>query len=168
MPNQGSTSHPIQPTTVVAVRLPGTTLTAVLFLMFSALPLFFGLGAFWSVIQPPPADDLPAPGVVGIEIGCVGLALGVWCLITAIGLFRLRNWARWSTLLFSLLLTLVCVSLAVTDLMLPTILTTSVDGPSLTQVVLHQATFWMLTAVGTSWFVYFTRRRVRDQFLVTH
>src|SRR5690242_4234986 len=54
-----------------------------------------------------------------VAMGVVLLGFAAWGITTAIGLFRLRGWSRWSIVAFSAMLALVGVTSAGAMLMVP-------------------------------------------------
>lgn len=82
-------------------RPVGVTLAAVVAFIGSGLVVFFGLlFALASATQqsPPGAPDI---GVFGVAMGIIMLALGVLGVSSAVGVLRLRPWARMSMLVFA-------------------------------------------------------------------
>jgi len=120
----------------------------------------------------------PMPGWMPIFIlaFCVFLvALAVWGILTAVGLFRLRGWARYSVLVIGGGLALIgLVSLLATLFMLavPLPVAAGVDASqvrnvqAITRIMFGVVAFFygILCAVGVSWLVYFNRKKVREVF----
>ncbi len=135
--------------------LLGSFLMSALFLLISAV-LFFSL---LSRGQPP----LPPEAKVGMGLGLVMFgALSVWGIVTAIGLFRLRNWARISILVFGVLL-------AFTGLFSAPVMAVMPTPPGLPEnfklVRIAMAVFYgVLGLLGAVWVYYFSRRATRDAF----
>jgi len=88
-------------------------------------------------------------------------------IASGIGLLRLRNWARISTIVFSVVLICISVFPAVLILFMPfpTQPDQSLDQSTITVVRLVLSAFWVSqAALGVWWVVFLTRRSVRLQF----
>jgi hypothetical protein len=103
------------------------------------------------------------------------VALALWGILTAVGLFRLRRWARYSVLIIGGALALIgLVSLLATVVMLfvPLPVASGVDASqvqtvqTMTKVVFAGVAliYAIMAAVGISWLVYFNQKRVRELF----
>ncbi|MGP8173962.1 MAG: hypothetical protein ACLP7O_05375 [Terracidiphilus sp.] len=103
------------------------------------------------------------------------IALAAWGIVTAVGLFRLRRWARYSMLvigglvaLFSLVILLVTLLMMLVPLPVPANLDASQahTAQAMTKVIFGVMAFvhGIICAVGVSWLVYFNRQKVRDAF----
>jgi hypothetical protein len=111
----------------------------------------------------------PPPGTPAIQPAAVlGLmilvAVACWGMATAVGLFRLRSWARWSVLIFAGLLVLcgAFTALMITMIPIPTTADTARMMPALKAGI---AGFYAAMAlVGVLWLIYFSRSGVRAQF----
>ena len=89
-------------------RSAGVTVIAVVALLGSVLAMCFGvLTGVMAFVMPRPAS---APGLPPTAMLVMGGAIyflpGVWGLLSGIGLIRLKNWARISTIVFGALLIL--------------------------------------------------------------
>jgi hypothetical protein len=110
----------------------------------------------------PPAPYLPGSFVVAIAFY---LALAGWGIATAVGLFRLRPWARVSILSISVLVLVTCFGSAVSVLILvPNI----VDQQDPHTMAVVRAMFLVASAIPMGiaawWLVLFLRRGVKQQF----
>ena len=90
-------------------RSAGTTVIAVLQLIGSVLLLALaGLMAFAMIVATPPANDPRLPPmfftVMRVVLPLFYALPAVWGIITAVGLLQLKNWARISTIVISILL----------------------------------------------------------------
>jgi hypothetical protein len=85
-----------------------------------------------------------------------------WGIATSIGLFRLRNWARLSILVFSVLLVLMSAPSGLMALLMPFPAPRGAD-PSFTTVMrVGMGAFWLgLLAIGIWWLVFFNRAKVK-------
>jgi hypothetical protein len=103
------------------------------------------------------------------------IALAVWGILTSVGLFRLRRWARYSILIIGGALALIgLIALLVTLVMLFVPMNLA-SGPDASQVQSVQTItriifglialmYAIVTAVGISWLVYFNLKKVRALF----
>jgi uncharacterized membrane protein (DUF2068 family) len=119
---------------------------------------------------------IPATLPIFMFAGCVFLiALAVWGIATAVGLFRMRRWARYSVLVIGGGLALIGLFSMLAMLMMlavPLPLATGVDpvqahtAQAMTRVVFGVMAFLyaIVSAVGISWLVYFNRKTVREAF----
>ena len=144
----------------------GVTLAAIAAILGSVL--FCLLAAVMLVSALVPSPQQQAPGylkVVSFGMCVVLLGFAGWGITTAVGLFRLRAWSRWSILVFSALLAFMggCTILFMTVVSLP-----PAPGAS------PEITKWVKVAVaviygvpglmGAFWLYYFNTARVRTQF----
>jgi len=108
-------------------------------------------------------------------IGVFFIALAVWGILTAVGLIRLRRWARYSILIiggllavFSFIQFLVMLLMMLVPLPLPP----NVDASQIqtvhatTRIIFGVMAIFhgIVCAVGVSWLIYFNRQKVRDAF----
>jgi uncharacterized membrane protein (DUF2068 family) len=120
----------------------------------------------------------PMPGWMPLFIYAlcaVFVALAVWGILTAIGLFRLRRWARYSVLVIGgilALFSLVYMLLMLVLMMVPLPGAAGMDASqvhsaqTMERVVLGVIALLhaILCAIGVFWLVYFNKKRVRDIF----
>lgn len=127
-------------------------------LLMLALFVLLGLVFFVS----PARSPLPPEARLGLVLGLAMFGvLGVWGTTTAIGLFRLRNWARVSIIVFSVLLA--CGLIAVPVMLL--IPTPASAPPNYGVVRITVSIFYgALGLLGTFWLYYFSRRATREAF----
>jgi hypothetical protein len=103
------------------------------------------------------------------------VALAVWGIVTAVGLFRMRRWARYSVLVIGggLALLGLCSMLSMlVMLFVPLPVASGVDAyqvqsvQAMTRVAVGVGAFFyaILCAVGVSWLVYFNLKKVRAAF----
>jgi len=149
-------------------RSASVTVVAVLSLLGSLLTLAMGLlMALALVITGKSNPALKEPiALVGALIGIFFLiGPAIWGLATSIGLFNLKNWARLSILVFSVLLVLGGICGAPIFLLIPLPPTPGTDPRFLTYFRVVMTGFYaLLAAIGIWWFILFTRRSVRVQF----
>ena len=169
-------------------RLPGVIFSAIILLLVSLLQLLMALamgigGAveqsqIRSGVHPGVAAAPPIPTWMPIflyGLCVVFAALAVWAILTVVGLFRMRRWARYSILAIGGCLALVGLpAMLVSLLMLAVPLPVPAGGDAsqvhnvqaMTKVVFGVVGLFygMIGAVGVSWLVYFNRKKVRDEF----
>lgn len=165
----------------------GVTFSAILLLLGSLLQL---LMAFLMALSGALSGKIPSSGLPGAPVPppmpnwmpavmyalcAFFVALAVWGILTSVGLFRLRRWARYSVLIIGGGLALIgLVSLLSTLAMLavPMPVPASVDAyqapmvQTMTKLIFAIVAFiyGIVCAVGISWLVYFNRKRVREVF----
>jgi hypothetical protein len=150
-------------------RSTGVTVAAIVLLLGSALGLFVTafstVAAFWlsgkTLQAPVPTQFLTLELAANSFIACIE----IFGIITAIGLLRLKNWARITTIVFAVITAAQSLLIAVVALVIP--LPTVPDSPA------HLDAFIRATMVGGClfslgiglwWLIFFTRRSVREQF----
>lgn len=92
----------------------------------------------------------------------------IWGIATSVGLFRLKEWARISIIVFSVLLILMFGFSALIFLVLPfpTPPNQQVDANVASGVRVFMTTFaGGMVGIGVWWLVFFTRARVKQQFV---
>lgn len=98
---------------------------------------------------------------LAISVAMFG-ALGTWGIVTGIGLLRLRNWARISIVVFSVLLALTGLASAPAILLIPAPSNVPQNfGAVRTVIAIVYGAFGLLGAV---WLYYFNRRATREAF----
>jgi hypothetical protein len=140
----------------------GVTASAVFALLGSlAMVAFFVLIGVTTFISKGPPMPPQARFGLPMALAMFGV-LGTWGITTAIGLFRLRNWARISTVVFSVFLAFGGLVTAPVMLFVP-------PPPSAGQD--FRAVMWVIAAVygalgllGSFWLYYFNRRATRQLF----
>jgi hypothetical protein len=152
-------------------RTVGVTSIAILSMLGSLLTL--GVGILTVVVMflaPAPEQFAASPltfKVIFLLISLVYILPAAWGVITAIGLWRLRNWARISIIAFSALLILMA---GFSGLMMLAVPFPVGPGSPLTpsavaSIRVTLGAFWLvLLGIGTWWLVFFTRPTVKGQF----
>ena len=148
-------------------RSAGVTVIAVLSLLGSAFMLLVGgFAVLISLLAP--VSSSPAfrgfPPFFRSMMVLLYVLLTTWGILTSIGLFRLKEWARISILTFSVLLALHGTFTALISLVIPVR-----SGPNqaagLADVRIFMAGFSLaLLSLGVWWLVFFARRKVGEQF----
>lgn len=153
-------------------RSAGVTVIAILSLLGSLLCLAMSCLMVLALFVSPAHQSLDDPAARYAKIGFIFaiiffLGPAVWGITTSIGLFRLRRWARISTLIFSGLLAFFGV------LSSPFILVVHIpDTPGANPAVMSGIKIFMvvfyltLAAIGIWWLIYLTRPAVKAQFEV--
>jgi hypothetical protein len=148
-------------------RSGGVTASAVIVFIGSALTLV--TGAFTSLglmlIRDQPAQ-VPFMRLILVAVVVCYFAFGIWGISSGIGLLRLREWARISILVFSVLL-LVCTlpGLAIFPFM-----PMGQQGPEVPAAVTLaikialEIFYGIVAGIGIWWLWFFNRRKVKEQF----
>jgi len=167
-------------------RLPGVIVSAILLILISLLQLLIAVGVVIAGVAAPAAQSLQRGQAGGAALpawmpavlygaGAFYAALAVWGILTAVGLLRLRRWARYSVLviggglaliaLFSLLSTLVVM---VVSLPLPAHESAAQgeNAQAIAKIVIGISglLYTGLLALGVWWLVYFNLKKVRELF----
>lgn len=169
-------------------RLPGVIFSAIILLLGSLFQLLmaalmgFGGAVEQSQIRSGLHPGAPAAAPVPewlpaftYGLCAVFVALALWGILTAVGLFRMRRWARYSILVIGGCLALIglpSMLMMLVMLAVPLPLPASVDASqahtaqAMTKVVFGVIAliYGVICAVGVSWLVYFNRRKVREAF----
>lgn len=153
------------------------TAAAVIALVGSAGVLLFGsVLMFSAVVSGDPSfavesvDASTTPLPVYVLMGVALLALSAWGIISAIGLLRLRNWARLSFVVFAAMLMAISSFAALGLLVIiPALALTPSVNPDIepgATVAIYLLLLPVLAglAIGIWWLVYFNRARVRSRF----
>jgi len=173
----------------VAVKRPVGVVVAAVLLLFGSLfqLLMAAVMALSGAFMPMAAvaggasgapGGAPMPGFMHgfmFAISAVCLALAVWGIVTTVGLFRLRRWARYSVLViggiiaviggFSMLTSLIILAIPMT----PTAGVDASDASTFAAMkyvifAVSEIMYGIMTGVGVWWLVYFNRKGVRDVF----
>ncbi len=174
----------------------GVVLSAVVLLLGSLLQLLlaFGMalsGVFFGKMASNSAALHQQVGSGGVPVGMAAapvpgwmpvfmfglcaffLALAVWAIVTAVGLIRLRRWARYSVLVIGGCLALIGLVSALMTLVMMAVPLPGAAGAHPTQATFRivfagMAFFYgILCMVGVSWLVYFNREKTRAVFANT-
>jgi hypothetical protein len=160
----------------------GITISAVIAIVGSAFSVLLGLLMVVSAIMtrntpmPPPSPDQPvppiAPAIMVAFISMFYAGSGVWGAVSAIGLLRLRNWARICFAVFGGILCLLSGfgllgSLAAMWFLPQTLPAGNNVPPGLItgMFVAFGAIALLCVALGIWWIIYFNRQKVTAHFL---
>jgi hypothetical protein len=154
-------------------RSAGTTIVAILQIIGSALLLLLAaFMAFAMIMASPPANDPRLPAtyftVMRFVLPLFYAIPAVWGIITAVGLLQLKNWARISTIVISILLIVFgafgILSSMIFFLKPPP--AAGVDPKAFTIIGAITATLSVAQiGIGIWWMVFFNRAGVKAQFL---
>jgi uncharacterized membrane protein (DUF2068 family) len=157
-------------------RSAGVTVVAILSLIGSALIILMAgfivlIAVITSMAVTPEQSDFPAPPAfvkfIFLFAALILLLSATWGIISSIGLFRLKNWARISTIVFSILLIIMggfglLIALIMPD---PAVSNNPMISPAMViQRIFMVAFNLMHLGVGIWWLVYFFRPKVVLQF----
>jgi hypothetical protein len=151
-------------------RSIGITVISVLSLLGSTVT--FAIGIFMlavMVLAPVPrANPFPGPPtlfrVLFLAISLMYLLPAAWGVLSGVGLWRLKNWARISTIVFSVLLILMGGFAGLMSLLVP-VPTTPSDASVMLGVRVGMGVFWLTQlGIGIWWFVFLNRAKVKEQF----
>jgi hypothetical protein len=158
-------------------RSAGVTVVAVLSLIGSALMILMAsfmavlIVVITSIAVTPEHSDFPAPPafvkIIFLFAALMLLLFAIWGIISSIGLFRVKNWARVSTIVFSVLLILMGGFGLLVSLLMPN--PSVPNNPMASPVMVVQRIFMVVfnlmhLGIGIWWLVFFTRPKVAQQF----
>jgi hypothetical protein len=143
--------------------------SAVLALAGSAAALVFSAAIAAVLLFPPKTNVQTLPPNLVRAFGFVMAALfagaAVWGICTGVGVFRRRNWARISMLVFGGLLAFFGGTGALTMLLMPFPANAGVDQRILSIARIAIVGFYLLmTAVGAWWLILFNRQPAKQYF----
>jgi hypothetical protein len=154
-------------------RSTGVTVIVILSLIGSVFTFGMGILMLVVMIVAPAPRSGPFPGSPIVFKSMLLLASLVyllpagWGIVTGIGLWRLKNWARISIIVFSVLLILMGVFSGLMMLVVPIPSTSNnaVDPSIMTGIRISMGAFMLsLAGIGIWWLVFFNRSKVKEQF----
>jgi hypothetical protein len=155
-------------------RSAGITVIAILAFIGSALFLLLAVFMAIAMIAAPPSapNDARLPAmffnVLRVALPLFYALPAVWGIVTAIGLLQVKNWARISTIIFSVLLIVFGVfgTMSSTIFFLKPPPGTGVD-PKMFFIIGAIAALFALAQIGIGiwWIIFFNRATVKVQFL---
>jgi hypothetical protein len=151
--------------TVIAIlSLVGSLFTLLMGLLVATVPIF--ASKFGNRESP---FDQRFSVVLMLLVSLTEVIPAVWGIATSIGLFRLKNWARISILVFSVLLILMSGFGVLTSLLFafyPPPANQAIDPSIFAGIRIVLTVFWSaLLVVGIWWLVFFNRAKVKQQFV---
>ena len=87
------TSGSAKPSAGITASAVIALLGSVLAVLFAGLMMLSGLAVLTSTAARPPDQPLPSVAAIAIMAG-VEFGFGAWGIVSAVGLLRLKNWAR--------------------------------------------------------------------------
>jgi hypothetical protein len=151
-------------------RSTGVTVISILSLLGSLLTLAMGLLLLGVALFGPNrhAEQFPvSPAnfkVLMAVASLVYLLPAIWGVVTAIGLWRLKNWARICIIVFSVLLILIGAGTGLVMVIMP--FPSAPDSAVMATVRIVMVAFWLtLAGIGIWWLAFFTRAKVIEQFV---
>jgi len=169
-------------------RLPGIVISAVVLVLGSLFQLLMaGLMAMSGLVTrshlnsggsaaASPASTFPEwMAIFTFVLSGIFVLLAAWGITTAVGLFKLWRWSRYSVLVIGGLLAVICLPAALMSLAfmfvpmpgLPTVdASQAATVHTLTKMIFGGVAFgYGLTGgIGVWWMVYFSRKKVRESF----
>ncbi len=154
-------------------RSAGITIIAILQFLGSALMLALAaLFAIAMIVTPPPQNDAQLPPMFFKVFRIVGPLLyalpAAWGIVTAIGLLQVKNWARISTIIFSILL-IGFGAFGILSSMVFFLKPPAGNGVDAKMFVIIGGVTAVISlaqiGIGIWWMVFFNRARVKAQFL---
>lgn len=161
-------------------RPAGVTVSAVLLVIFSLLQFLLGLcmALGGSLMHDKGSPAAALPGWIAImmyELCALFLLFAAWGIATAIGLHRLRRWARYSVIVIGGLMAVFGLLMMLGGLV--AFIAPQLTAASAASASIHSAQFIVravlgvmeliylaIAGVGVWWLVYFNRERVRAAF----
>jgi len=155
-------------------RSIGVTVIAVLSLLGSLFTLLMGGSMIALSIIGPPTSAANSPfspqffKIMMFGAAFVYILPAAWGIVTSIGLFRLKEWARISIIVFSVLLTLMTGFGGLMFLVMP--MPPAPHEAAAANVaaimrILAAVLAGTLMSIGVWWLVFFTRRDAKEQFV---
>jgi len=152
-------------------RSAGVTFSAVVAIVGSVLTILFGLiaiAAFALISVMGPSTGLPgAFRIIVIVEAAIILGFGGWGLASGIGLIKLKQWARISTIVFAVILVLFSLPPAVLMAFVPFPSVSQSNVPAGFMVFLRVGMviyYAAISALGGFWLYFFNKRSVKVQF----
>lgn len=148
-----------------------TFLGSLFTLALAALVCGISLMTFKGTTLPNSRGELPLqqPGVRTMLLGAVLVYVlpGIWGMITGVGLWKLKEWARISTIIFSVLLGVSGVFLLLAAVIMP--FPTMPQQPQPVDMAIFMRVFLGALSLGTLaisawWLIYLSRKSVQAQF----
>jgi hypothetical protein len=155
-------------------RSGGVTVVAILSLLGSLLTFALGIVMLAVMtfatktpdLNQPPALPTPLKFILAMS-ALVYLLPAIWGIVTSIGLWRLRNWARISIIVFSVILIMMGGFAGLMTLVVPfpAVPNSNVNPSMLGGIRFVMGAFWLtLMGIGVWWLVFFNRSNVKKQF----
>jgi len=145
-------------------RSVGVTISAVVVLLGCLVMIL--MGGLSLVVPFLPSSSAPEPPLRVMLIGSsMLLGFAAWGILTAIGLFRLRPWARISMLVFSVFLVFATTVSAVAIFFMPIPAGQNISAQVMLATRIGIGGFYLcLGLIGVWWLYLFNKRTVKEQF----
>lgn len=144
------------------------TISAVLVLLGSLLTLLMAalMGLAMSMALPGAAAQPPFMRQMMVSMAALFVGLGIWGIATAVGLFRMKRWARASMLLFSGGLVFFAACSFLPLFFMPFFAPPDVPNTVIRGVIVGMGLFYgILLLIGIWWLVLFNRATIKAEFL---
>ena len=154
-------------------RSIGVTVIAVLALLGSVLTFLMGILMGWVMFRAPSGNPPQFPGspaffkAMIFMVSLMYVIPAIWGICTSIGLFRLKDWARISMIVFAVLLILMGGFGILMSLVIPLPAPSNLPSDRSIEVGvrLSMGVFsGALLSLGIWWVAFFSRKKVRQQF----
>jgi hypothetical protein len=155
-------------------RSAGVTVIAILSLVGSALTFAMGIVmlAVMTLVPAPHSNQFPGSPIFFKTILVLGslvyLLPAVWGMVTGIGLWRLKSWARISIIVFAVLLSATGGFSGLISFLVPfpAAPNSGLDPAVMSGIRIGMGLFWLaLLGIGIWWLVFFNRPGVKVQFV---
>jgi hypothetical protein len=141
------------------------TAAAVVSLLLSLITLLFGVGfAFAAFVQPVAPSPIGSFKVYMLSLATFTVAFSSLGIATAVGLFRLRPWARISILIFSGIVAPMCLLTTVLMFFLPLPATPEFPGGETTLRAIVTGIYAFPLLITTWWLMQFSTARTKAAF----
>jgi hypothetical protein len=154
-------------------RSVGVTVIAILSLIGSALMFVMGILLLVVMALAPASRSNSFPGspmlfrIILVFAALAYMLPAIWGILTGIGLWRLKNWARLSIIVFAVLLSIMGGFTGLVTLIVPfpIVPNSGVDPAAMDGVRIVMGVFWLAQlGIGIWWLVFFNRPKVKEQF----
>jgi hypothetical protein len=155
-------------------RSAGVTVITILSLIGSALTFAMGIVTLAVMVLAPAPHSNQFPGspiflkTILVLGALVYLLPAVWGIVTGIGLWRLKSWARISIIVFAVLLSVTGGFAGLTSFFVPYPVEPNggLDPSVVTGIRIAMGLFWLtLLGIGIWWMIFFNRPKVKMQFV---
>lgn len=141
------------------------TAAAVVSLLSSIVTLLFGVVfAFAAFVQPQPASPIGSFKVYMLSLAAFTIGLSSLGIATAVGLFRLRPWARISILIFSGIVAPLCLLTTALMFFVPLPPTPEFPGGESTLRAIVTGIYALPLLITTWWLIQFSTARTKAAF----
>jgi len=148
-------------------RPAGVTVSAVFLILGSALTALIGVFMLLAPsLVPPNSPQPPFAQAIMVITATVLFGCALWGVLTGVGLFRMRRWARISIVVIGALLVIFCGLSLLMIFIVPQLTPEFEPASGMGIVVGIMFTFYLIPiAFGVWWLIYFNRTAVKAAFL---